>query len=38
MPHETPPKIRKIPFATVIDFTNANLNEAIRLVQAHGLA
>ena len=36
MPHETPSKIRKIPFATVIDFTNANLNEAIRLVQAHG--
>jgi len=37
MPHETSAKIRKIPFATVIDFTNANLNEAIRLVQAHGL-
>ena len=38
MPHETPPKIRKVPFATVIDFTNANLNEAIRLVQTHGLS
>ena len=38
MPHETPSKIRKIPFATVIDFTNANLNEAIRLVQTHGLS
>ena len=37
MPHETTPKTRKIPFATIIDFTNANLNEAIRLVQAHGL-
>lgn len=37
MPHETPSKIRKIPFATVIEFTNANLNEAIRLVQAHDL-
>ena len=37
MPLETPSKIRKIPFATVIDFTNANLNEAIRLVQVHGL-
>lgn len=35
---ETPSKTRKIPFATVIDFNNANLNEAIRLVQGHGLA
>ena len=38
MPLETPSKLRKIPFATVIDFTNANLNEAIRLVQTHGLS
>ncbi|MDB5744444.1 MAG: hypothetical protein JWR68_2759 [Polaromonas sp.] len=37
MPHCTPPKIRKTPFATVIDFTNASLKEACQQVQSHGL-
>ena len=35
--HARPPKARKVPFQTVIDFTVANFKNAMLLVQEHGL-
>ena len=37
LPLVRPSKARKVPFETVIDFTVANLKNAMQLVRAHGL-